>query len=340
MGNNNEKIEPLVRISKNKYGFVDADKNEVVPLVYTAITEFGNGYAVVVDHETQYRKFIDATGKIIFALECEVASVPYQGRTICRKNDKWGVVDIVTGKAILPCEYDDINCCSKDDIRYDAHFCYLPNNYPEPFEENELSASEIIILQVAKDNKWGIAEHLDGKILLPLEYDEIILSDERCSDDKGIVLQVRKGDKWGMQVLTIALSTTKNNHFDTKIRTVLPCEYDDIQDIYGSEDLFWSVKKDNKWGITDLKGTITIPFQYDEINNFYMPVDCKIAHHGFLKVKKDGKWRVINFNGNPLAPCEYDNIKFKYDKEEEKVVLSLKKDKNWDLIVIDYGARH
>ncbi|MCL2074388.1 MAG: WG repeat-containing protein [Marinilabiliaceae bacterium] len=330
MGNNNEKIEPLVRISKNKYGFEDENKNEIVPPVYTDITEFGNGYAVVVDHETKYRKFIDATGKTIFELECEVASIPYQGRTICRKNDKWGIVDIFTGKTILQCEYDDINCCCKDDMRYDAHFCYLPNNYPEPFEENELSASEIIILQVAKDKKWGIVEHLHGKILLPLEYDEIILSDERCSDDKGIVLRVNKGGKWGMQVLTFTTSSTQNDHFDTKIKTVLPCEYDDIQKIYSSEDLFWSVKKDNKWGIIDLEGTITIPVQYDEIDDF------RIASHGFLKVKKEGKWGVLNFNGNPLTSCEYDNIKFEYDKEEEKVVFSVKKDKKWDLIVIDY----
>ncbi|MFT5818865.1 MAG: hypothetical protein ACI8ZM_000086 [Crocinitomix sp.] len=71
------------------------------------------------------------------------------------------------------------------------------------------------------------------------------------------------------------------------------------------------VKIEDKCGLTDNKGTLIIPVEYDFI---YKRIT------GFVTVKKDGKEGLINYNGEIIFPCEYDKIKL----SDKKYILLIK----------------
>ena len=293
-----------------RYGFVDAHGKEVIPFVYRLTTEFRSGFAVVVDDETQYRKFIDTSGKVVFSLECELASLPFQGKTIFKKNEKWGVIDIISGKTVLPCEYDDIDYLDCDTTVRNDYFClYQPDLDDNYYEE------KTVFWTVEKDNKTGLID-VEGNFLLPIDYEKIYEVNDIFSNGEHKIFKLKKGDKWGLQMLTVTLS----------VKEILPFEYDEIRDYENNDKkMFFYVKKDDKWGIVDIDGKITVSCEYDEI------IPCN-EHKALLEVKKDDKFGVIDFYGNVILQCDYDKIKMIYDKDEDNVVFCVKKDEEWDVI--------
>ena len=219
-----------------KYGYVDAQGKEVIPFIYARARDFEDGYAMVRDEESQYCKFIDESGKIVYTLECKKAEIITQGKVIFLKNRKWGMVDITNGKMILPCEYTSINSHEGNEIEIYGK------------RENR-------ILKIEKGKKWGLVD-LDGKIVLPLEYGCIsVYIGEK------IVAEVEKDEKWG--VIDI---------INKKI--ILPLEYDAIhvydyiQSSNRKKNVYCLlVVKNEKCGLIDLNGDIILPLEYDGILN-------------------------------------------------------------------------
>jgi len=64
------------------------------------------------------------------------------------------------------------------------------------------------------------------------------------------------------------------------------------------------VKKEGKWGLVNLDGSIILPFEYEEINDS----DWQNATSAYATVKKNGKWGMIDTNGKILLSCNYRSI--------------------------------
>jgi len=105
--------------------------------------------------------------------------------------------------------------------------------------------------------KWGMTE-LDGRIIIPIEYDEI--EEDIC------YLIVKKDKKCG----AIGL--------DGKI--IIPVEYDKVEVL----EIGFFIKKNEKFGLTNAIGEIIIPVEYDSIDDFYIDIG-----KGLSVVKKDRK---------------------------------------------------
>jgi hypothetical protein len=303
---------------KIKYGYEDEAGREVIPVIYSLVSDFRGGYAVVVDDETRYRKFIDTTGKIIYSLECDLASEPIERKTIFQKNDKWGIVDIITGKIIIPCEYDKLSWLNDD---YDGETIW--NNQILIYDELEADEQELLI-KAEKDGKCGVF-NMKGKSIMLCKYDDIILENDY---DEICFLMAKHEGKWGV--------------FDIDGEIILSCAYDEMgvhwNDDYKWEHYLLSVKKNGKWGVINMDGKIIVPFDYDKIliydDAIYMEDYWEIEEmeKTLFEVVKDKKLGVINWNGEIVLQCEYDRIEFVSDEVDKKIVITFKKGKKWGLI--------
>lgn len=95
---------------ENKWGYIDENKNEVIPCIYFYADNFVDGFAIVAKGEKEYG-IIDRSGKEIIPFKYEELKTEYyafrEGLVIARLGDKYGIIDKL-GKEIVPFKYDDI----------------------------------------------------------------------------------------------------------------------------------------------------------------------------------------------------------------------------------------
>ena len=323
-----EKIE-LFSADNCKYGFNDEHGNEVIPCIYSYATSFDKGYALLLEDKTQHRKIIDAAGNIVLALECDSLMRPRQEKSIFRKNDKWGLVNIITNEIILPCEYEKIDWLDGYGICKDkTDECYEPlddrelHNYYQWYDLDNVSLK----LVVKKDGKWGLVDP-DGKIILRCKYDKISLElmEEQSGGLYRDCLKVKKDGKYGL--------------LNMKGELISLCEYDFMSKSYITEDdymdaignvIYFIVMKDEKFGILGARGSEILPCEFDDID---AEINYKIESL-FLMICKDKKWGVINpDNLDWMLNCEYEQIEC-IDKNYENFVFCVKKEKKWEILKI------
>ncbi|MGI6585280.1 MAG: RICIN domain-containing protein [Lutisporaceae bacterium] len=77
------------------------------------------------------------------------------------------------------------------------------------------------------------------------------------------------------------------------------------------KDTIW-VKRNGKWGLATLAGTVLLPFEYDEIedSNGYDKSTWQDNADPYMIVKKDGKFGLVDASGQLLLPCAYSLIEW------------------------------
>jgi len=65
-----------------------------------------------------------------------------------------------------------------------------------------------------------------------------------------------------------------------------------------AQELFVSENDDGKWGFVNAEGKVTIDYQYEKADCYYM---------GYAAVVLNGKTGLIDLKGKMIIPCEYDN---------------------------------
>lgn len=173
------------------------------------------------------------------------------------------------------------------------------------------------VLKVQKDNKYGLI-NLDGKEILPCEYNEIsaLIGNENSikiiKDGKvGIV------DNNGKKVVDAKYKDIKklsddykngyivendNNLYgtvDCANNSILESKYTEIKPVY--ENGMYIVKGTNGYNVVDKAGNIITKKEYENIT------DIKNSQ---IIVVENKKYGVINTNGEQIIPCNYDELKF------------------------------
>lgn len=152
------------------------------------------------------------------------------------------------------------------DYGYDNMFPYPDGQYLNPEG-----------VQLAKNGKKGLMNR-NGKIIFPPVYDDFY----QPGHDP-MLYRV-----WNDPFLGL---------IDWTGKIIAPVEYQDI--LFGTENKFIALKKDDKWGIINDKGIIMAPFIYDSIVQF--------DDDNMAVVKKDGKFGLIN-KGKMTVPVKYESI--------------------------------
>lgn len=91
-------------------------------------------------------------------------------------------------------------------------------------------------------------------------------------------------------------------------------------EIIAFKDSYIKIKKDGKYGLTDIVGNIISPCVFDDISSF---------DGNYLKVKKDYKYGLITSSGKEIIPCIYQEL-----TQFDGNYLKVKKDYKYGLISI------
>ena len=248
--------DPIKAVKGEKYGFIDLEGNERVPLKYDRVKFFSDGFASV--RLNNKYGFINKKGEEIILLKYEDACdfsgglagvklqdkwgvidaadqlvIPavyqeifkfYKGLAVVKQNEKYGVIDR-KGKIIIPIEYEFIQECSEELIGKDK--------------------DEKTCFAVEKNGKKGILDY-NGKAITPAVYNEVFnLSNQRT------ILVLNK--KYGL----INRATGK---------LLVDFKYDFIYPSISENSTY--VTNAHKAGFIDFDGNEIIPLVYDAAKNF------------------------------------------------------------------------
>lgn len=166
------------------------------------------------------------------------------------------------------------------------------------------------MLVVEKNEKYGVIS-VDGKAILEAKYDNITYL-PNLIDGKTQNFLVENNKKVGIMTGT----------GETKVQIM----YDSIE-LMDSDAGLYVAKKDNKYGVLDLKGNVKIYIENDEIgmdiskfeeNNIKSKY---ILVGNLIPVRKNNYWGLYDKNGNQVVDFKYDS--FGYIASSNKDALNL-----------------
>ncbi|MCB9034457.1 MAG: WG repeat-containing protein [Chitinophagales bacterium] len=222
----NSYSEELVAFKDNsgKFGFNNKKGETVILNLFAGIGDFKEGLAPAA--KTTKYGFIDKTGKYIIQPEYDNVSVFQDGIAIVLNQGKYGAID-KTGKQIIPIEYEQL-----------------------------MYANEGMIYAKQKD-KVGFID-LKNKVVAPIQYDKAYaFSDGYAWTQKGdaYILIDTKGkevlnDKYieasGFKngYATVKLANGKAGLINTKLKTILPLQYESVSQVYQNKVI---TQTDENW---------------------------------------------------------------------------------------------
>ena len=294
---------------KEKYGYIDTAGDVRVPLKYSYIGNFRDGYASVrgKNHDLGVAlwSFVDTVGNQltdfifshVYPFEDNVATV---STTLGGKYRKYGLLS-KNGDLITECKYNKIgifyNGVAIAEI--DSQFLYLRHDGQEltPLAEWKLrhfdegmGVIEMDSYNASVNKKgqridrqfpFGGKKHYYGFV----DTNGIALSDfiytwvGPFSEDR-IAVTTPKGGGW----------------LDYALIESIPLIYQGVGTFH---DSIASVKVKNAWGYMGWDGEMRIDCEYDRVSwRFYDDIAW---------VKRDGKYGYINILGNEIVPCIYSS---------------------------------
>ena len=126
----------------HKYGIVDINRNEVVPIKYDYIGVISDSKLIIVRLNRKWG-YVDKSGKVVVPLKYDYAQDIIGGVAKVRLNGKYGFID-ENGNEFVPCKYD----------------------HTESFHYG--------LAGVKLNGKWGFIDK-SGNVVIPIKYDGITL---------------------------------------------------------------------------------------------------------------------------------------------------------------------
>lgn len=258
----------------------------------------------------------------VFVIKTLLSKDKEQGKNIGTQyfaifsNNKWGVVDS-KGKTIIEPSYEDMILIP--DSKKDVFICTYGTDYNAgTYQTKALNAKneqifkdyekvealqnqdksntvwyEENVLKVQKDNKTGLI-NLEGKELLPCEYDEITT----LIGTKNSLL-LKQGDKYGLA--------------DDKGSVVIPVEYEEIMAMGTDYQEGYIIKKDGKYGVIGFDKQSILEPKYEEVK--------PVTGNNMYVVKEDGTLKLIQKSGETVLDKGFNNIT---DIHEQNIVVENK----------------
>jgi hypothetical protein len=196
----------LTSITRNgKWGYIDRDKHEVIPLKYDKAWSFNadlQGLALVeLDGKCHY---IDRNGN---RWKYEEAHGIKEGLAAVMQNGKWGYID-GDGNEVIPCKYDGTGSFYEGFavVKLNEKYGFINTAGREiiPFKYNNAYFFSGGRAAVQLNFKWGFID-MEGNEVIPLKYDTVFFFTEGLA-------AVELNGKWGF--------------IDTAGNEIIPLKYD------------------------------------------------------------------------------------------------------------------
>ena len=301
-----------------KYGYIDKTGQTVIEFEYDKVGFLSDDTLVAYKKENDELLFLDEKGNVIRTLNAE--NIGYKeasvediiGYTtvgvIVKKDDLCGILNL-DGEKIVDFEYDEIGSFSKDGyakVKKDDKYGFIDENGNVVIEPKYDEASNLNdgIASVKYDDTWYLIDKNEN-LVVNYKYDYDYVSN--YMNDIAIVM---KDYKFGF--------LNKNGELIIgKLSNTI-----DIEDIKSFTDsMYTEIKKNGKWGITDVNGNILIECKYDYLS----------LNKDRIEATLNGKKGIIDINENTIIEFgKYDKIMSSneelnlvkkivgYDKEDEE----------------------
>ena len=340
----------LLEVEKNgKSGFVDLERELILPIIYDRIGISGEGRTVV--QVGNKWGFVDsATGEPVVSPIYDGVNWFINGLAAVSINQKWGFID-VGGTVVVPLEYDWVRYNFENGLTSvcigDKWGCIdtVGNVVIEILYDNQIGEFYEGFERVLKDGKYGCVDKT-GAIVVPIIYDEMPTTPVNG------VLRVQKDGVWGyvdckigieittlqyeyvwyyQEGIALVLKEGKYGFIDMTGAEIVVPQYDDVKWFTGDPSYkMWSlaygmvcVLKGGNWGVMDTTGTEVVVLQYDDISSY---------SNALAAVCRDDKWGYINLNGEVVIALQYDVAGDFYEadwtsgKDSQQVVADVQKD--------------
>jgi hypothetical protein len=302
------------------YGVIDSDGNLITPVVYDAIsrskvpqTKFyqvkKNGKSGLLS-ETFQEKIL-----------CRYDTIFPVAKTNCfiiKQENRYGIIDS-EGNLLMPAIYEAISDFRVFDnkfyiIKKDGKLGLLSETFAEQIHclydtLYPLSMTDFFV--VKQGNFFGISD-LTGHLILPVNYETITNSAEYYIEEMEIndangdydspkqKNEIFNKEKKYIQTTASFFIVRKEKKYGilSSVDTILPVIYDDIEPFRSH----YIITLDNKYGLCDSSGKITIPLIYKSIDN-------PGAVNAVIADNNDGTG-VIDVDGEIIAPLIYDDVEY------------------------------
>lgn len=295
----------------DKWGFVDKNRNVVIPIKYANVSPFSEGLAAVTEKGYGYG-FIDKNGLQVIPCKYSYAFNFSEGLARVNFNGKYGFIDKL-GNEVIPIKYDELEEFSNDLalVKFNNKYGYVDKTGKEVISiiyNNAWNFSNGIAL-VKFNNKYGYVDDT-GKEIIPCKFDSAGDFNEGFA---WVGLNQKYGfiDKTGKAITSCkydvvrdfneGLATVefndKGGFIDETGKEVISCKYFNTRAGF-SENLAMIVSLNGKCGFIDRTGKEVIPYKYDNAGDF---------KEGFAWVILNRKFGYIDNTGKQIVPFKYDN---------------------------------
>jgi hypothetical protein len=219
-------------------------------------------------------------------------------------NGKTGGFDHL-GNIVIKPEYDKWKNCFSENNRTIAQKngkwgeIDRTNQTIAPFDIEDFNLTEFVPF-TKKNGKWGVDN------LLEHQFEECpkILTD-KMADGYTAMLSVQKNGKKGLIYIK-----KEDNDSPTKIREILPYEYDEITYDNNKKEVI-AIQAGKKYFFST--NDSIFPYEYEEIEKTYF----RGRYDTHRIAKKNGKWGIIEWETEKvIIPFEYDKLEIRFYQDE------------------------
>ena len=286
--------------SDGKWGYLDMKGNVVLPARYEEASPF---YFVQDNKNNNNKSSLVAVVKkndlygVINAQGIELIKPKYNfisamdstdGKFEVELNEKYGMIDVFSGKEIIAPKYDGIvpstyglitvDLNSKNGLFDEAGKMIIPIGKYDSFNWTEDGQ----FITVNTKNKWGVID-LNGQVIVPLIYDDRVFFSEGLA-------RVQLKEKYGF--------------IDASGKEIVSPKYYSAMSF--KNNFATVINNEEKAGIIDKTGKEVVPLIYDKAQALSPKVIIAL---------QNAKVGVFNSNGQEIAPFIYDDrVDVKNDK--------------------------
>lgn len=268
-------------VPKYRYGIVDGTGRWLVPLEYEFIQDDVAEGLLLVKRQGRYGLLRTSDWTVEF-FEPDISVVDVEdGMIKVYKDSLVGFMDS-TGRQVIPCIYESADSFEeglslvKKDNKYG--FVDKSGRVVVPMEYKMLSKPYEGAIAACKDSLWGYIDTL-GQVIVPFEYDFAF------DFSKGLGV-VEKDNR------------THKGMVDVAGNVVVPCIYDDLENMYSLGRGTYMARMGSKFGLLGASGQVIHPCVYDSMEGIYQ----------ILLVRKGDKWGYVDvYGGSTFDSAEIQN---------------------------------
>lgn len=168
---------PAADRGSTTYGYINGMGMEEIKPSFKSANKFANGRAAVQTRDGW--GYINTKGEFVTDTKYAWCIIFHEGLGVVKdKNNKWGVVDL-TGREVVPCQYDDISESFYHDgtlgVVKDGHGLLIDGYGRDLGLVKDPAVQEVTplnggVAMFKKDGKWGVL-NAKGDVVLPPTYD-------------------------------------------------------------------------------------------------------------------------------------------------------------------------